>query len=433
MRCEYCRRKIPDRAKFCPFCNTPVRRAEITAPPPAAPEASGGTEKAKANVVLILIMLLLVVVFALLLLLFFSDLFKSGNKSDAESSLSAGREDDDEEEEDYTEPEGVDEALYLELEDAVQEYIAESITYEEAVAIMADLKAEEQDAAFQSLVTDSEERIAVIYESRQQFLAAEEARDEGSYQTALNAYAQVSAEDSVYYAQAQEAIEETLEEFKSSYLEEAEALAQQSEYQAAVNVLAEAELVFADAEDFLEESTAAREDCLTAWLEEEAGRGHYFGENSAVKIAERINEQFPETMTQADVSQVILDGEAYEREQLYEQICIQRSARGVSPISYDTSLEAIADIRASQLLSYGDVDSVEEPTDLLASYGISYEWWGATKLLGDSYTSAVEVMNLWYAQQEQNYEYEDACTALGVGISYDADTGILAWYVLTIA
>lgn len=431
MRCEYCRRDIPDRAKFCPFCNTPVRRAELSA---TAPPASVGKKKAGANVVLILIMLMLVVVFALLLLLFFSDVFKSGNKSDAESSLSAGREDDDEEEEeeDSTEPEGVDEALYLELEDAVQEYIAESITYEEAAAIMADLKAEEQDAAFQSLVADSEERITVIYESRQQFLAAEEAREEGSYQTALNAYAQVSAEDSVYYAQAQEAIEETLEEFKTSYLEEAEELVQQSEYQTAINVLAEAELAFADEEDFLEESAAAREDCLTAWLEEETGRGHYFGENGAVKIAEQINAQFPDTMTQTDVSQVILDGEAYESEQLYEQICIQRSARGVSSISYDTALEEIADIRASQLLSYGDVDAVEEPTDLLTSYGVSYGWWCATKLLGDSYTSAVEVMDLWYSQQEQNYEYEDACTALGVGISYDADTGMLAWYILTI-
>lgn len=302
MVCKYCGKEISSESKFCAFCGTPVTppatvmevasEAEPTpvilpepiqftgvtpgqeavpptpmqgpaavppapmqgqaavppmqtqpvgAIPPAVPPTEGGKKK-KGKAGLIVVIVLLVLLLAgggVLAFMFLSRPIGKINKAleagdivtavELYENLSNNKD-----------KEEVSEKLLIYAEEARDDYLNEDIGYEEALGTL-------QLLADAGLETDDEIDAILgfvnrIYFSRESYAAAEAYRANGEYAMALESYDDVIADDTRYYDKAQTAIEEVKKELISSAIDEAYALMNSGDYQAAMDLLTEANL-----------------------------------------------------------------------------------------------------------------------------------------------------------------------------------------------
>lgn len=123
------------------------------------------------------------------------------------------------------------------LEDS---YLAEDITYEDAIRTMEDLR----DTVFEDgEIEDIMHTVSMIYDSRNKFAQAEELAKNDTWKTyydAIGYYEEVISDDAEYYAKAQDAIADCRTKCISAAETEADAYIADDDYDAAVDLLEDA-------------------------------------------------------------------------------------------------------------------------------------------------------------------------------------------------
>lgn len=224
-----------------PMQTQPMQAQPAGAIPPAVPPAAGGEKKkGKAGIiVLIIILVLLLAGGGVLAFLFLNRPIGKINKALEAGDITTAVELYENLSNDKDKAE-VSERLLIYAEEARDNYLSEDIDYEEALdilSLLADARLETDDEIDSILAF-----VNRIYASRESYAAAEAYRANGEYAMALESYDDVIADDTRYYDKAQTAIEEVKKELISSTIDEAYALMNSGDYQAAMDLLTEVNL-----------------------------------------------------------------------------------------------------------------------------------------------------------------------------------------------
>ncbi|MDQ0160661.1 DUF5780 domain-containing protein [Alkalibacillus salilacus] len=146
-------------------------------------------------------------------------------------------------EEDMSEAESI---VLNESENIEKRYISKDFEFEDAESWLNELKEFDMNA---STIDDSLTHVQTIEDSRQAFSEGETFMNDGEIHSAISQFQDVNEKDEGNYEQAQEHINELSQELESDSLNEAKQLANEEDFEEAVNVLEKADRVLDDNDD----------------------------------------------------------------------------------------------------------------------------------------------------------------------------------------
>lgn len=413
MKCWRCREKIPDNARFCPFC-----QANLSQPDRGQIMRRIKRSIGKKAVPIVLGVALIGGAAVGGIAIFSGDSDKKPEKNKTEAS-DVKKNDNTSSEADEKKPDvSAESDVISQAEKALADYIAETITYDECAALLKGLKSDD-DQASADAVTSKLGMADLIKNSRSEFAKAEKAVADGQFSDAILAYQKVISDDPKYYQLAQDKIKETADLYKDSLNSDAEAKVKDKDFRGAVDAMSAAQYIFANDANFVSACEDRKTKIYALWIAYEAQIGNFFDNDGAALLALEQN-----AVTSLDADSIIAMGIATEKSKYIDAVNAKRG----SQMQAVDSIMKIADSKAELLMASDDDGLSFDVSDELEAVFPAWMEWKASKIKG--YPNAEQaVASLDASSGEFNPDFG----YIGVGLAFDKESKTLTWYVLTVS
>ncbi len=414
MKCWRCREKIPDNARFCPFC-----QANLSQPDRGQIIRRIKRSIGKKAVPIVLGVVLIGGAAVGGIAIFSGDSDKKPEKNKTEAS-DVKENDNTSSEADEKKPDvSAESDAVSQAEKALADYIAETITYDECVALLKGLKSD-NDQASSDAITSKLGMADLIKNSRSEFAKAEKAATEGQFSDAILAYQKVISDDPKYYQLAQDKIKETADLYKDSLNSDADAKVKDKDFRGAVDAMNAAQYIFASDANFVNECEAHKDKIYALWIAYEASIGNFFDNDGAVLVALEQNKSGIPT----DADHMIDTGIAVEKSKYIDAV---NAKRGTQMQQVD-SITKLADSKAKLLMASDDDGLSFDVSDELEAVFPAWMEWKASKIKG--YPNAEQAVA---SLDASSGEFDPDFGYIGVGLAFDKESKTLTWYVLTVS
>lgn len=415
MKCPQCKHKIPEKAKFCPYCREKIVKKHLKI----------------SNKLLLGFALLQVFIIAVIALnaymksdKFVLYLLKEQKYAEATEKINQNSNLQDSPE--------IYNYISQSVKDNESEYIDENIDYLKAEGFLDNFREINMDNVSE-IITNSDNLMKKIFDSRIEFNNGESELKKGDYENAVKYYQNVVKEDTEYYNKsknqiefAENKIEEEIEKAKNSALELANTFENEQSYRDAINQLQNAEVEFGSDNDFVKQCKDKEKNYFDEWIENIKQENNYFGNESMVAIATEFKDIFSDEQL---IDDFINEGQNFEKENFIKLLNEKRSESAGLKKSNDINIDI------AQKLLENPIENNEEERSLindnLDNNFAQWKQWVSFKPYG--YNSAEEILNENVSEDSDfNDLYSDTYNYIDVAMKYNKDDKTCYWYIILI-
>lgn len=465
MLCLNCKKRIPSKAKYCPYCQYPVKKYNLPLMQLEEHTSESHLQKRRIGILIFIIILLIAAILTILMRFYMNSLQR------IESELKKGDYDtvvtllNDRVDSDY-------DADFLSafqnvLDQIYDGYYQEDNSYEDAKKSLEQLYLIKNDTLHEKVELVLE-KVDVLQKGRTAYQIGEENYNEGvnqrittderqtdsdetiannqNFVEALNNYSRISKIDDIYYPKAKEKFETTLSAYEDYVLSVSDEYYANGKYRSSYATLNNVPQMnyLCDDTEFVSLCSEKKVSVLEGWIENQRLEHLYFDSESDGAVWIARNYSIMTLNVSYSIQELINEGINWEKNDLLERINLERESRGMEKLIWSSKLEnmAIESLAAVDLVACQEEADArkEEDTDGLlvnhiaenvareklqqvgansgAYYNNSVGYYGADKFFNTS-NELPEIIFL-------NEVHE-----IGIALIYNYDVNLIQWLVLT--